>query len=145
MTMSTPLSHCWNSGFGILSLPQSPKHKHVHCGQRVWYLSLDRGHFLVPSGFFFFLRAIAKVSLHLFFLFQRNGFFPAGWPLMLCWFSTSASVSYSILTEFAAVVLGLICTFHAKVRSFKRQKTSPSLLLNGRAVVYKLFNHSLYE
>ena len=69
--------------------------------------------------------AVANRSLAFLCRFWSSGFFLAELPFRLCWYRTRFTVdidtfvpvSSIIFTRSFAVVLGLICTFHTKVRS----------------------------
>ena len=105
--------------------PFSSKHNDGHYGQTVLFLfHQTRGHFSKKYDLCPHVQLQTVVWLLLWW-FWSSGFFLAEQPFRLCWYRTRFTVdidtfvpvSSSIFTRSFAVVMGLICTFHTKVRS----------------------------
>ena len=123
---ATPVLYGWDGVLQLQSLPLCPPNKMMvimakHFRpetflQKVWSLS--------PC-------AVANCSLAFLWWFWSSDFFLAERPSRLCRYRTRFTVdidtfvpvSSSIFTKSFAVVLGLICTFHTKVRSSLGDRT----------------------
>ena len=108
------------------------KHNDGHYGQTVLFLfHQTRGHFSKKYDLCPHVQLQTRKSQAFLWQFWSSGFFLAEQPFGLCRYTTRFTVdidtflpvSSSIFTWSFAVVLGLICTFHNKVRSSLGDRT----------------------
>ena len=123
--------HGWDGDLWLASLPLFPPNITMVIMVKQFYFGFIRREDISPKSTIFEPCAVANRSLAFLWRFWSSGFFLAERPFRLCRYRSRVKVEMvtfvpgfsSSFTRSFAVVLGLNCSFHTKVRSSLGDRT----------------------